>query len=189
MKIADFLIALFPGIISSVLLWLSFDYIMDAPYVPSYFLVFMAFANAMDCISYMLTHFFSDPETAVKYVSLVSSLGLLLAPMIGFFILGAIAGGDTGIEAAMSALYFVSPLFTFWMTTQNLCYAGDEDREEAQFEISGGTAASMPIALGVFTYQFVIMFIVLIYVDHLKMNGYKKRGGTDGAQPPHLPVR
>lgn len=133
MKTADIIIALFPATITCILLWLTFDIIMGPEYVWEFFFVFMFFANAMDCISYLLSHLFSDPETAVKYVSLVSSLGLLFGPLIGFSIIGTMIDSDEGVVGSLQTLYFISPLFTFWMTTQNLSYAGNEDREKANF--------------------------------------------------------
>ena len=147
----------------------------------------MFFANCMDAIAYLLSQFFTDPETAVKYTSLITSLGMLLGPYIGFIILGAILGGDSGPEAALGILYFISPLYTFWATAMNFTYMGDEEREKLRFE-AGGNVAMLPLALGTLTYQFVLVYALTMYLDSVAMTRYKKRGGEDGKEPPHLEV-
>ena len=97
MKAADLLIALLPGIATTLTLYFTFDYIMGPEYVGQFFVLFMFFANCMDSISYLLSHLFSDPETAVKYISLFCIFILLIGPYIGFIIIGSILDGETGV--------------------------------------------------------------------------------------------
>ena len=52
----------------------------------------------------------------------------------------------------------------------------------------GDTVVDTPLALGVFSYQIVVMFTLTVLIDHCIRNGYKRRGGTDGQLPPHLEV-
>ena len=64
-----------------------------------------------------------------------------------------------------------------------MCYRGNKDLEEDPFEVSGGKVADMPLAVGVFSYQIVIIFILTVAIDHCLRNGYKKRGGKEGKKP------
>lgn len=60
---------------------------------------------------------------------------------------------------------------------------------EKPFTVSGGAVADMPLAIGVLSYQIVVIFILTVLIDHCIRTGYKKRGGADGELPPHLEVR
>jgi len=69
----------------------------------------------------------------------------------------------------------------------NFTYMGDEEREKLRFE-AGGNVAMLPLALGTLTYQFVLVYALTMYLDSVAMTRYKKRGGEDGKEPPHLEV-
>ena len=60
--------------------------------------------------------------------------------------------------------------------------------EDGGFKVSGGATADMPMAVGVLSYQIVIIFTLTVLIDHCIRNGYKKRGGKDGKLPPQLDV-
>ena len=70
-----------------------------------------------------------------------------------------------------------------------MAYRGNEALSEEPFEVSGGAEADLPLAVGVFTYQIILIFILTVLIDSCIRNGYKKRGGKDGALPPQLEVR
>ena len=93
MAIADWIICAVPGTIASVLL-LCFDEIMEPEYVWEFFVIFMFFGCALNVYSYLFTHLFSNPETAVKYLSLIYSLGLFIGPAIVTSIIAGIVGRD-----------------------------------------------------------------------------------------------
>ena len=38
----------------------------------------------------------------------------------------------------------------------------------------------MPLAVGVFSYQIVVIFTLTVLIDHCLRNGYKKRGEKEG---------
>ena len=59
---------------------------------------------------------------------------------------------------------------------------------ESPFTVSGGYIADMPLAVGVFSYQIIIIFILTVAIDHCLRNRYKKRGGKEGKKPKHLLV-
>ena len=44
------------------------------------------------------------------------------------------------------------------------------------------------LALGVLSYQILLLFIINLIIDYRIMNKYKKRGGKDAPQPRHLDV-
>ena len=77
----------------------------------------MFFGCAMNMFSYLFTHLFSNPETAVKYLSLVYSLGLFIGPLIVTSIIAGIIGEKRSFVDGFSFWFFFSPLCTFWLVT------------------------------------------------------------------------
>ena len=188
MAIADWVIVAVPATVASLLV-LIFDEIMMRKYVWEFWIIFMFFGCAMNVFSYLFSHLFSNPDTAVKYISLIYSLGLFFGPLIVTSIIAGIIGEDQSFQDGFSFWFFFSPLCTFWLVTQNVCYRGTEDLEDKPFEVSGGRVADMPLAVGVFSYQILLIFTLTVLIDSCKRNGYKRRGGKQGALPPHLDVR
>ena len=143
MAIADWIIVMVPATVCCIII-LCFDEIMLAENVWEFWIVFMLFGCAMNNFSYLFTHLFSNPDTAVKYLSLVYSLGLFIGPLIIVSIIGGLtreevegceeyrgrgkAPSDAGYREecestdnsfvdGFSFLFFFTPLCTFWLIT------------------------------------------------------------------------
>ena len=153
MAIADLIIAMIPATAACIII-MVFDEIMLLENVGEFWLCFVFFGCTMNCLSYLLTHLFSNPDTAVKYLSLVYSLGFFIGPLIVVSIVTGLMREprpdecedyegrgkppsdpgynefceepDTSFVDGFSFLFFFTPLCTFWLICQNLCYRGDE---------------------------------------------------------------
>ena len=91
MAIADWIIVLIPACCYSLLL-LAFEDIMDHEDVPEFFIVFLFFGCAMNVLSYVWSHVFTDPDTGIKYLSLIYVFGFFIGPLVGTSIIAAIVG-------------------------------------------------------------------------------------------------
>ena len=120
MAIADFIICLIPNVIACLIL-LCFDEIMPRESVWEFFVVFAFFGATMNKFSYLFSHLFDDPETGIKYISLLYSLGLFVGPIVVTSIFAALFGTvgemDTSFQNGFSFWYFFSPLITFATVT------------------------------------------------------------------------
>lgn len=187
MAIADLIIVLIPATLASTGL-LIFDQIMIQENVWEFWVVFMFFGCTMNKFAYLFTHIFSDPDTAIKYLSMIFIFGLFIGPVILSMIITGASGGDIqAYQDSFSFWFFFSPLCTFLVITQNLCYEGNESLEQNSFKV-GGTIVDLPMTIGVLSYQIVIVFLLTVLIDNCIRNCYKRRGGTDGELPPHLEV-
>ena len=148
--LGDALIVAIPPTVIAVVL-LVFDDIMERHYVPEFFILFWMFGNTLNTISYLFSHIFSSPETGIKYISLIYSLGFLIGPLVLWSIFASLLGGtgeaeenpdckdgkdiNTGedcrertrsqddlMSTGYSVLFYASPLFTFWVSTLNITY-------------------------------------------------------------------
>ena len=185
MAIADWIIVLIPACCYSLLL-LAFEDIMAHSEVPEFFIVFLLFGCAMNVLSYTLSHIFTDPDTGVKYLSLIYVFGFFIGPLVVTSILAGIFGDREGnsFQDGFSFWFFFSPLITFSLVIQNICYKSNDEIDG--FKVSGDILADYKLAAGVLSYQIVILFIINLAIDHCLRNSYKKRGGRDAKQPPHL---
>ena len=93
MAIADWIIVGVPATVAAALV-LTWDEIMLREYVWEFWLIFMFFGCAMNVFSYLFTHLFSNPDTAVKYLSLIYSLGLFFGPLIVTSIIAGLIGDE-----------------------------------------------------------------------------------------------
>jgi len=117
-----------------------------------FWVIFMFFGCTMNKFSYLFTHIFSDPDTAVKYLSMVFIFGLFIGPVILSVIITGASGGDMqAYQDSFSFWFFFSPLCTFLVITQNLCYEGNELLEKNFFKV-GGTIVDLPMTIGVLSY-------------------------------------
>lgn len=116
MALADWIIVAVPATVASLII-IGFDEIMERQYVWEFWILFMMFGCAMNVFSYLFTHLFSNPDTAVKYLSLIYSLGLFIGPLILISIITGIIGEEQSFIDGFSFLFFFSPLCTFWLVT------------------------------------------------------------------------
>jgi hypothetical protein len=93
MLIADFIIVLVPAIVASIAL-LMHDLLMEREYVPEFFVNFVLFVTAINCFSYLFSHAFSDPDTAIKNLSLIYMFGLFIGPLVLTSILSAVIDSE-----------------------------------------------------------------------------------------------
>ena len=181
--------AIISGISATIIAIILICYrdIIELEYVPHMFLLFWVFGCTLNTFSYFFSHVFSDPQTGIKYIALVYSVGLLIGPLVATTLIAPLIGEGKGTwRVSMNFFYFVSPLFTFWLTAMNLCFKGSA--ELRPFEVAGGYVPGLEGGVGVLSYQLVIIGVITIVIDHFIRNSYKKRGGKDGEQPPHLEV-
>ena len=94
MVIADWIIVLIPACCYSLLL-LAFEDIMARAQIPEFFIVFLFFGCAMNVLSYSLSHLFTDPDTGIKYLSLLYVFGFFIGPFIITSIIAAIVDKET----------------------------------------------------------------------------------------------
>lgn len=81
MLMADFIIVLFPATVAAI--GLLFDeLLMERQYVPEFFVNFVLFVTAINCFSYLFSHIFSDPDTAIKNLSLIYMFAMFLGPLV-----------------------------------------------------------------------------------------------------------
>jgi len=89
----------------------------------------------------------------------------------------------------MSFWFFFTPFFTFLNITHNITIRGIEAIEDQYFEVAGDYRADLKLAVGVYIYQIIIVFLIVVLVDWLLGRRYKKADRhADGKQPPHLEV-
>ena len=122
MKVGDLIILLIPASCTCILLLLTFNLIMESQEVWKFFILFLFFGNTVDTFSYLLSHLFSDPVTSTKFISLIIMISLIFVPLA--FIVGGGASGGVDFKDGISTFFFISPLFTFGMTSFNLCCRG-----------------------------------------------------------------
>jgi len=78
---ADFVIVLFPATLAAIGL-LCDDLLMERQYVPEFVVNFVLFVTAINCFSYLFSHIFSDPDTAIKNLSLIYMFAMFLGPLV-----------------------------------------------------------------------------------------------------------
>lgn len=185
MLMADFVIILVPAITASIGL-LTNDLLMDREYVPEFFVDFVLFVTAINCFSYLFSHAFSDPDTAIKNLSLIYMFGLFIGPFILTIILSVAVDMDNMYESAMEFWFWFSPFFTFFIYTYNITIRGSKN-DDFSFEVAGDYEIDLKLAIGVYMYQIIIVFSIVVLVDWLLGRRYKNADKhADGKTPPHL---
>lgn len=188
MFLADFVIALIPTTIASVIL-LFFDTIMARELVIEFFVDFQLFIAAVNCFSYLFSHAFSDPDTAIKNLSLIYIFGMFMGPFFITLIVNLFMQMETFFASAMTFWYFISPFFTFLVFTINVCTRDVPMLRENAFKIADEYEVDLKLSAAVYVYQIIIIFIIVVLIDHCVANRYKKPDShMDGEMPPHLEV-
>lgn len=112
MLLADFIIVMVPATVATIGL-LCDELLMERENVPEFFVDFVLFVTAVNCFSYLFSHAFSDPDTAIKNLSLIYSFGMFIGPMVLTLIIGGLIDEDNGIEDGFKVWFWISPFFTF----------------------------------------------------------------------------
>jgi len=81
-----------PPVISAIVL-LIFTDIIDIENVPEFFILFWIFGCTLNTFSYLFSHIFNDPETGIKYISMIYSLGFLIGPLVLWGIFSSLLSG------------------------------------------------------------------------------------------------
>ena len=149
MLLADAIISLVPNLVISLLL-LAFEQIMNKEVIWQFSVVFFCFCCTMTCFSYLFSHIFSNPDTGVKYIALIYSLGLFIGPIVITSVIAAFAEKESSFTDGFTFWYFFSPLMTFSIITQNICYSGDKTGNFEPFKVSGGWVADLKLSVLVF---------------------------------------
>ena len=189
MFIADMLIVAIPAVVC-VMMLLVFDDIMDREFTGEFFLLLWVYGCTLNVFSYAFSHIFKDPDTGIKYISMIYSVGFFLGPLVGWLIIGGIiaAGKDDGelIADGFSFFYFFSPLFTFWISTYNITVRDNEILEEWPIydNIVNGWWG-----IGIMMVHIIVVFSIVIFVDYKIRNSYKSQGGFVGEEPSILPPK
>lgn len=189
MFMADFVIVLVPAVVAAVGL-LTNDLLMEREYVPEFFVDFVLFVTAINCFSYLFSHAFSDPDTAMKNLSLIYIFGLFIGPLVLSIIVSSIIGTDNAYPSAMEFWFWFSPFFTFLNFTVNITIRGSlADEEDMSFKVLDNYEVDLKLATAVYLYQIVIVFSIVVLVDWLLGRRYKNADKhADGKKPPHLEV-
>jgi len=182
--LADLLINLAPALLCSIIL-LAFDEVMERKYVPEFLLLFWVFGESLTVFSYAFSHVFGNPETGIRYISMVFIFGLLIGPLVVLNI--AVAATDNSQQGLLgySILYCFSPLYTFFMATYNISVRDSDvlDPWKVFDEVP-----STQVSCGVMALQIFFVFSVVVLVDYCLRNSYKRQGGSHGDPPPQLEV-
>ena len=128
MAFADLLIVFIPPAFCSIIL-LIFDDIMANEHVPEFLPLFWIFGCTLNIFSYLFSHLFSNPETGIKYISLLYSLGFFFGPLVLWAILAAATSDEDLVSTGYSIMFYTSPLFTFWVSTLNISFKSNEELE------------------------------------------------------------
>ena len=126
MALADLLIVFIPPAFCSIIL-LIFDDIMSNEHLPEFLPLFWIFGCTLNIFSYLFSHLFSNPETGIKYISLLYSLGFFFGPLVLWAILAAATSDEDLVSTGYSIMFYTSPLFTFWVSTLNISFKSNED--------------------------------------------------------------
>ena len=87
----------------------------------------------------------------------------------------------------MEFWYFFSPFFTFLLFTFNICIRDEEMTKDQVFKVADDRVVDLPITLVVYAYQILIIFVIVVAIDHCVANRFKKADThKDGEMPPHL---
>jgi len=172
MALADLVIVLIPASICSILL-LFFDEIMDTEVVGEWFFLFWIFGCSLNIYSYLFSHIFSNPETGIKYISMIYSIGLFIGPLVVWaIVVGLISLDDDGelLQLGYSICYCVSPLFCFAITTYDVAVRGHDLIDEWKIfdKIPNGW-----VGCGVLCIHIVVIFSLVVFIDHKIRNSYK----------------
>ena len=187
MLMADLVIVLVPAIAAAIGLLID-DLLMEREYVPEFFVNFVLFVTAINCFSYLFSHAFSDPDTAIKNLSLIYMFGLFIGPLVLTIILAAVIDSEDSYQEAMEFWFWFSPFFTFLNYTHNITIRGTEI-DDMSFKVAGEYEVDLKLAVGVYLYQIVIVFAIVVLVDWLLGRRYKIADKhADGKKPPHLEV-
>lgn len=184
MSLGDACIVCLPAILCSFIL-LIFDDIMNRSYVPEFFFLYWFFGCTLNNMSYLFSHIFQNPDTGIKYISMIYSLGFFIGPLVVWSIIAGIMGDEELISTGFSVLFYISPLFTFWVSTYNISVRGEEDLES--WKIFSHVPGA-PTGCAVLITQILLIFALTILIDSSIRNYYKNKGGRDGDLPPHLEV-
>lgn len=173
MFMADLVIVLIPATVFSLGLLID-DFLMDRQYVPEFFVDFVMFVTAINCFSYLFSHIFSDPDTAIKNLSMIYMFGMFIGPMVLTLIVSAFMDFGNAYLEAISFWFFISPFFTFWSYTANISLRGTTVESWAFTVGDSDYIIDLKLAAGVYAYQIVIIFAIVVLVDWLLGRRYRK---------------
>lgn len=173
MFMADLVIVLIPATVFSLGLLID-DFLMDRQYVPEFFVDFVMFVTAINCFSYLFSHIFSDPDTAIKNLSMIYMFGMFIGPMVLTLIVSAFMDFGNAYLEAISFWFFISPFFTFWSYTANISLRGTKVESWAFTVGDNDYIIDLKLAAGVYAYQIVIIFAIVVLVDWLLGRRYRK---------------
>jgi len=173
MFMADLVIVLIPATVFSLGLLID-DFLMDRQYVPEFFVDFVMFVTAINCFSYLFSHIFSDPDTAIKNLSMIYMFGMFIGPMVLTLIVSAFMDFGNAYLEAISFWFFISPFFTFWSYTANISLRGTKVESWAFTVGDSDYIIDLKLAAGVYAYQIVIIFAIVVLVDWLLGRRYRK---------------
>ena len=123
MAIADWIIIVVPATVASLLI-LIFDEIMLPEYVWEFWVLFMFFGCAMNVASYLFTHLFNSPETAIRYLSMIYGMALFFFPIAITAVIARFMRNEDDKDEenfnftdSFSFVFYFSPLCTFFIVT------------------------------------------------------------------------
>lgn len=90
---------------------------MERQYIGEFFVLFFLFGAAMNCFSYLFSHIFSNPDTGMKYLSVIYMFGLFIGPLVVTSIIAAVIGEEQSFQDGFSFWFYFTPLVTFSLTT------------------------------------------------------------------------
>lgn len=188
MFLADLVIVLVPACAATIVLLVN-DLIMEREYVGEFFVDFVLFVTAINCFSYLFSHAFTDPDTAIKNLSLIYTFGMFVGPLVITLIVAAFIDFENVWSAAISFWFFFSPFFTFLTYTLNICVR-ESVIEDVTFTVGANdTVVDLKIAAGVYLYQIIIIFAIVVLIDWQIGRSYKRADShPDAKMPPHLEV-
>lgn len=189
MFVADFIIVLIPAFVASIALT-GFDEILERKAIPEFFCDFVLFITAINCLSYLFSHAFSDPDSAIKNLSLIYIFGFFIGPLVATLILSAVVDFENVFSSALEFWFFVSPFYTFLVYTLNICIRDVEILQDTVFKVGADdTVVDLKIAAGVYAYQIIVIFATVVLIDWLISRRYKKADThAPGELPPILPI-
>ena len=126
MLIADTLLFLIPLVVFFIMLY-SVPLIMELALVWKFTLCYALFGPAMISLTYLMTKLFDNPETGMKYISTISSLALLMAPIAISFLFAAIFHENPNtLSTIFGIFYCVNPMTSLLIQTFFYCSQGKE---------------------------------------------------------------
>ena len=118
---ADFIVALMPNFVFTVILLCMNGYLMDPVFVLQWTPVYMFFACSLINLAYLIHHLFDDPETSIKYTGLLVLLVTLLLPLVISLLVAACFKFEKSWNESLYMWFFLDPVLTFGAISYNFC--------------------------------------------------------------------